>query len=185
MSQIRSVRELRPGAVASPSAHSREKSASTQHRRARRLRELRTRVCRVSSEQRMGLSKQEAQDPHSVRAQCTQPAAGQQAVDSRGTAPRCQPPVDRLTVQSISPLIPCGPAGSWLTVQRVNLRAPDLPRCAASASAARSGVPPPCSRHILFSDFCFCTGSGRCSCRAMSLHFPVHRAAGARIPEPV
>lgn len=131
----------------------------------------------------MGLSKQEAQDPHSVRAQCTQPAAGQQAVDSRGTAPRCQPPVDRLTVQSISPLIPCGPAGSWLTVQRVNLRAPDLPRCAASASAARSGVPPPCSRHILFSDFCFCTGSGRCSCRAMSLHFPGHRAEGAKVPK--
>ena len=38
--------------------------------------------------------------------------------------------VDRLTVQSISPLIPCGPAGSCFTVQRVNLRAPDLPRCA-------------------------------------------------------
>ena len=130
-----------------PSAHSREKSSSTQHRRARRLRELRTRVCRVGQVQRKGPSRPEAQDPHSVRAQCTQSAAGQQLLTAKGTRPTA---VDRLTVQSISPLIPCGPAGSWRTVQRDDLRAPDLPRCAAGASAGRSGVRPPYSPYILF-----------------------------------
>lgn len=101
------------------------------------------------------------------------------------TAPRCQ---QRLTG------LPCHVS---VRRSREDLRAPGL-RCSVMACGllisraappvprlSESGVPPPYSRHILFSDFCFCTGSGRCSCRAMSLHFPVHRAAGAKSLEPV
>ena len=104
-----------------------------------RQRELRTRVCRAGLVHRKGLSRPEAQDPLRVQASAHRPGAGQQAVDSRRRALRCQPPVDRLTVLSISPsfrddwrapgLLCSGKTGGLL-LSRVAL---------ASASAGRSG----------------------------------------------
>lgn len=102
-------------------------------RHARRQRELRTRTCRAGQAQRIGPSRPEAQDPHRVRAQCTLSAAGQLVVDSRGNGAALPTAVDRLTAQRISLSIPYRLAGSWLTVQRVNWRAPALTRCAAGA----------------------------------------------------
>ena len=73
-------------------------------------RELRTRVCRASLVQSRGPSRPEAQDPHSVRAQCTQSAAGQQlwtAAERHRVAHSCRPPY-RATYQSVGPVRTCG-----------------------------------------------------------------------------
>ena len=60
--------------------------------------------------QRRGPSRPEAQDPHSVRAQCTQSAAGQQlwtAAERHRVAHSCRPPY-RAAYQSVGPVMTCG-----------------------------------------------------------------------------
>ena len=106
------------------------------------------------------------------------------AVDSRGRTPRCP---------QLSTALPCGVSVRW---SREDQRAPGLLCSVMTCGLLISRAAPPVPRlddrafgrptHRIYSlDCCFCTGSGRCSCRAMSLHFPANRAAGARIPDPV